>query len=140
MDHPQLKRQIGLYAATAVTVGSIIGSGIFRSPSSVARELPSQPLMLAAWILGATTSIGVGLLALTLVGEDLRGDASRPLTADATVVADQTSTPAPTTQVASPSAAPVTSTAEPGTDEAAPPPKGPRVSGSTPPGSERASL
>src|SRR5262245_3768994 len=63
MDHPQLKRQIGLYAATAVTVGSIIGSGIFRSPSSVARELPSQPLMLAAWILGGVLSMA-GSLAL----------------------------------------------------------------------------
>jgi amino acid transporter len=63
MNHPQLKRQIGLYAATAVTVGSIIGSGIFRSPSSVARELPSQPLMLAAWILGGVLSMA-GSLAL----------------------------------------------------------------------------
>ena len=63
MEHPLLKRQIGLYAATAVTVGSIIGSGIFRSPSSVARELPSQPLMLAAWILGGILSMA-GSLAL----------------------------------------------------------------------------
>ncbi|HKO21678.1 MAG TPA: amino acid permease [Candidatus Eisenbacteria bacterium] len=62
-DHPQLKRQIGLYAATAVTVGSIIGSGIFRSPSSVARELSSQPLMLAAWIVGGILSMA-GSLAL----------------------------------------------------------------------------
>jgi amino acid transporter len=63
VEHPLLKRQIGLYAATAVTVGSIIGSGIFRSPSSVARELPSQPLMLAAWILGGILSMA-GSLAL----------------------------------------------------------------------------
>jgi amino acid transporter len=62
-DHPHLKRQIGLYAATAVTVGSIIGSGIFRSPSSVARQLPSQPLMLAAWIVGGILSMA-GSLAL----------------------------------------------------------------------------
>src|SRR5690349_3769120 len=62
-EHPQLKRQIGLYAATAVTVGSIIGSGIFRSPSSVARELSSQPLMLAAWIVGGILSMA-GSLAL----------------------------------------------------------------------------
>ncbi|HET9940080.1 MAG TPA: amino acid permease, partial [Candidatus Eisenbacteria bacterium] len=41
----------------------IIGSGIFRSPSSVARELPSQPLMLAAWILGGILSMA-GSLAL----------------------------------------------------------------------------
>jgi len=37
----ELTRQIGLYAATAITVGNIIGSGIFRSPHSVAQELHS---------------------------------------------------------------------------------------------------
>ncbi len=52
-----LRRQIGLYAATAVTVGSIIGSGIFRSPHSVAQELHSVPLMLMAWILGGFLSM-----------------------------------------------------------------------------------
>ena len=41
-----LRRQIGLYAATAITVGNIIGSGIFRSPHSVAEELTSFPLVL----------------------------------------------------------------------------------------------
>ena len=58
-----LKRQIGLYAATAITVGSIIGSGIFRSPHSVAIELPSAALILAAWILGGFLSMA-GSLAL----------------------------------------------------------------------------
>ena len=52
-----LRRQIGLYAATAVTVGSIIGSGIFRSPHSVAQELHSVPLMLFAWVLGGVLSL-----------------------------------------------------------------------------------
>jgi len=52
-----LRRQIGLYAATAVTVGSIIGSGIFRSPHSVAQELHSVPLMLFAWVLGGILSM-----------------------------------------------------------------------------------
>ena len=40
----ELKRQIGLYAATAITVGNIIGSGIFRSPHSVALEIPGLGL------------------------------------------------------------------------------------------------
>jgi APA family basic amino acid/polyamine antiporter len=52
-----LKRQIGLYAATAITVGSIIGSGIFRSPHSVAQEIQSVPLTLFAWILGGVLSL-----------------------------------------------------------------------------------
>ncbi len=52
-----LRRQIGLYAATAITVGNIIGSGIFRSPHSVAEELTSFPLVLLAWVVGGVLSI-----------------------------------------------------------------------------------
>ena len=60
---PPLKRQIGLYAATAITVGSIIGSGIFRSPHSVAQELTSPGWALLAWVLGGVLSM-CGSLAL----------------------------------------------------------------------------
>jgi APA family basic amino acid/polyamine antiporter len=59
---PLLKRQIGLYAATAVTVGSIIGSGIFRSPHSVAKELHTEALMLAAWVVGGLLSMAGSLV------------------------------------------------------------------------------
>ncbi len=52
-----LKRQIGIYAATAITIGSIIGSGIFRSPHSVAHEISSVPLTIFAWILGGILSL-----------------------------------------------------------------------------------
>jgi amino acid transporter len=62
-EAPLLKRQIGLYAATAITVGSIIGSGIFRSPHSVAQELTSPTLALLAWVLGGILSL-CGSLAL----------------------------------------------------------------------------
>ncbi len=62
-DSPLLKRQIGLYAATAITVGSIIGSGIFRSPHSVAQELTSPAPALLAWVLGGVLSL-CGSLAL----------------------------------------------------------------------------
>ena len=60
----ELKRQIGLYAATAITVGNIIGSGIFRSPHSVAREVESVPLTILAWVIGGVLSL-CGSLALT---------------------------------------------------------------------------
>lgn len=53
----ELKRQIGLYAATAITVGNIIGSGIFRSPHSVAQELSGFWTVLLAWIVGGVLSI-----------------------------------------------------------------------------------
>ena len=52
-----LKRQIGIYAATAITIGSIIGSGIFRSPHSVAHQISSVPLTIFAWILGGVLSL-----------------------------------------------------------------------------------
>ncbi|HEY3155561.1 MAG TPA: amino acid permease [Candidatus Eisenbacteria bacterium] len=63
-EEPQLKRRIGLYAATAITVGSIIGSGIFRSPHSVAQELTSPAAALLAWVLGGVLSM-CGSLALS---------------------------------------------------------------------------
>src|SRR6266436_1761575 len=60
----ELKRQIGLYAATAITVGNIIGSGIFRSPHSVAQEITSFWLVILAWVVGGVLSI-CGSLVLT---------------------------------------------------------------------------
>lgn len=60
----ELHRRIGLYAATAITVGNIVGSGIFRSPHGVAQELPGFGLVIAAWVLGGILSI-CGSLVLT---------------------------------------------------------------------------
>jgi amino acid transporter len=57
-------RKIGLYAATAITVGNIIGSGIFRSPHSVAQEISGLGLVLLAWVVGGLLSI-CGSLVLT---------------------------------------------------------------------------
>ncbi|HEY2955657.1 MAG TPA: amino acid permease [Candidatus Eisenbacteria bacterium] len=59
----ELKRQIGLYAATAITVGNIIGSGIFRSPHSVAQHVSDFGQVIFAWVLGGILSI-CGSLAL----------------------------------------------------------------------------
>jgi len=59
----ELKRQIGLYAATAITVGNIVGSGIFKSPNSVAQFLDSVPQMIAVWVVGGALSL-CGSLAL----------------------------------------------------------------------------
>lgn len=57
-------RVIGLYAATAITVGNIIGSGIFRSPHGVAAELPGLTPVILAWVVGGLLSIA-GSLVLT---------------------------------------------------------------------------
>src|SRR5207249_8648690 len=53
----ELKRQIGLYAATAITVGNIIGSGIFRSPHSVAQHISGSGVAILAWVIGGVLSI-----------------------------------------------------------------------------------
>ncbi len=53
----ELARRIGLYAAITITVGNIIGSGIFRSPHSVAQELHTVPLILMAWVIGGVLSL-----------------------------------------------------------------------------------
>jgi basic amino acid/polyamine antiporter, APA family len=60
---PELKRQIGLYAATAITVGNIVGSGIFKSPNSVAGYLDGVPAAIAVWVVGGILSL-CGSLAL----------------------------------------------------------------------------
>src|SRR2546423_5219008 len=49
----RLIRRVGLWSAVAVLVGSTIGSGIFRTPQSVAQRIDDVPLFLFAWVLGA---------------------------------------------------------------------------------------
>lgn len=55
---PQLVRRLGLFDATMIVMGGIIGSGIFMNPAVVARHVHTPFLILGAWILG-------GLFALT---------------------------------------------------------------------------
>src|SRR5216117_1078363 len=49
----RLIRRLGLWSAVAVLVGSTIGSGIFRTPASVAQKIDDVPLFLLAWVVGA---------------------------------------------------------------------------------------
>ena len=53
-----LKPTLGLLSATLLIVGSAIGSGIFRLPSTMAEQLGSPWLLLGVWVL-------CGLLSLT---------------------------------------------------------------------------
>lgn len=54
---PDLARRLGLFDATMIVMGGIIGSGIFINPYVVARQVHSPFLILGVWVLG-------GLLAL----------------------------------------------------------------------------
>jgi APA family basic amino acid/polyamine antiporter len=62
-SRPHLKRSLGLWMATALVVGNMVGSGIFGLPSSLAS---TGPISLISW--GFT---GVGALLLALVFANL---------------------------------------------------------------------
>ncbi len=53
----RLPRRLGLWSAVAVLVGSTIGSGIFRTPASVAIRVDDVPLFLLAWVLGGGVAL-----------------------------------------------------------------------------------
>jgi basic amino acid/polyamine antiporter, APA family len=63
----ELPRKLGLLDASAIVVGTIIGSGIFLVPNLVARSLPSAPWMIAAWIFTGVLSF-FGALAYAELG------------------------------------------------------------------------
>ncbi|XP_072019808.1 b(0,+)-type amino acid transporter 1-like [Amphiura filiformis] len=56
-DKVHLKRQIGLFTATCIVVGSIIGVGIFISPKGVLRQTQSVGMSLIIWCLCGLISI-----------------------------------------------------------------------------------
>jgi basic amino acid/polyamine antiporter, APA family len=53
----KLRRQLGLFDATMIVMGGIIGAGIFANPSEVAHRVHTPFLILGVWVLG-------GLLAM----------------------------------------------------------------------------
>ena len=53
----QLAKRLGPFDATMIVMGGIVGAGICRNPSVVARNVSAPSLMLAAWAVG-------GLIAL----------------------------------------------------------------------------
>ena len=52
MDTSGLPRRIGLWSAIAIVIGSVIGSGIFRSPAGIADRLPGPLAMMSVWVIG----------------------------------------------------------------------------------------
>jgi APA family basic amino acid/polyamine antiporter len=52
-----LPRTMGLWSAVAVVIGTTIGSGIFRTPASVADRLPGPLPVFAIWIVGGLLAI-----------------------------------------------------------------------------------
>ena len=54
---PKFVRGMGLFSATAIVMGSMIGSGIFIVPADMSRTLGSPALLIAAWLVTALMTI-----------------------------------------------------------------------------------
>jgi amino acid transporter len=52
-----LARRLGLWSSIGIVVGVTIGSGIFRTPASIAARVPDPEWMLAVWLLGGLISL-----------------------------------------------------------------------------------
>lgn len=57
MNQVTYDRRLGLFSATMLVVGGIIGSGIFLNPAVVAQRVGTPALVLVAWGLGAVIAI-----------------------------------------------------------------------------------
>jgi APA family basic amino acid/polyamine antiporter len=70
MTTGRLPRTLGFWSSVGLVVGITIGSGIFRTPATIARLLPNPMVMLSAWVLGGLITLcgalSVAELAATL--------------------------------------------------------------------------
>lgn len=56
-----LRRELGLFSASLLVVGGIIGSGIFFTPAETARALPNAGWVLAIWAVGGLVAFAGAL-------------------------------------------------------------------------------
>ncbi|HET7230618.1 MAG TPA: amino acid permease [Longimicrobium sp.] len=54
---PRLARRLGVFDATMIVMGGIIGSGIFVNPHVVAQRVHSPALIVGAWVLGGVIAL-----------------------------------------------------------------------------------
>lgn len=59
---PQLARRLGLFDATMIVMGGIIGSGIFINPYVVARQVTTPFLILFVWALGGLIALAAAFI------------------------------------------------------------------------------
>lgn len=60
-DAPQLVRGLGAVDGALITIGSILGTGIFITTAEIARTLPHAGLILAVWIAGGLLTLAGAL-------------------------------------------------------------------------------
>lgn len=56
-----LRRELGIWAATAIVVGTVIGSGIFLVPKDMILHVGSPATVLAVWVAGGLLSVAGAL-------------------------------------------------------------------------------
>ena len=56
-----LAREIGLFDATMLVMGGIVGSGIFMNPYVVAGQVKTPALILGAWGFGGIVALVYGV-------------------------------------------------------------------------------
>ncbi len=62
MDQTQLKKAIGYWPAVAIIIGSIIGSGVFMKPATMAGQTGSPLWLTAVWIIAGLFSLTGALI------------------------------------------------------------------------------
>ena len=60
-SNQELRRELGVFSASLLVVGGIIGSGIFFTPAETARALPTSGWVLAVWTLGGVVALAGAL-------------------------------------------------------------------------------
>ncbi len=61
-------RRLGLFSATMLVIGGIIGSGIFRNPAEVANRVKTPSLILLVWGMGAVVAL-IGAFVFAELGQ-----------------------------------------------------------------------
>src|SRR5579871_5346939 len=68
----ELKRDLGIWAAVSIVIGTVIGSGIFRVPQAMTQNAGSVGMVFAVWIVGGILTMAGALtyaeLASTMPG------------------------------------------------------------------------
>jgi APA family basic amino acid/polyamine antiporter len=62
MQTNSFKRTIGLYTATSLVIGTVIGSGIFMRPAEMAALLGSPAQMLLVWVIAGVLTLFVAMV------------------------------------------------------------------------------
>ena len=57
-----LVRRLGVFDATMLVMGGIVGSGIFVTPAEVARHVSTPPLIVGVWVIGGVIALAASFV------------------------------------------------------------------------------